>query len=103
MRHPPRGRRERRERRERRNRLRPLTSELSVHENEKAITRAITLTSTSHLLQGPNVSDDDDNEESIVTSKERDNYCYDISIAKQDPRDLTAFKYSSIELETNTS
>ena len=49
------------------------------------------------------MSNDNDNEESIVTSKERDNYCYDIPNAKQDPRDLTAFKYSSIESETNTS
>jgi len=63
----------------------------------------LSTTSTSKLLQGPNVSNDNDNEESIVTSKERDNYCYDIPNAKQDPRDLTAFKYSSIESETNTS
>ena len=86
----------------------PLTSELSVHENEISHNKSYypycgLTTSTSKLLQGPNVSNDNDNEESIVTSKERDNYCYDIPNAKQDPRDLTAFKYSSIESETNTS
>ena len=88
----------------------PLTSELSVHERKNEISHNKSYypycgltTSTSKLLQGPNVSNDNDNEESIVTSKERDNYCYDIPNAKQDPRDLTAFKYSSIESETNTS
>ena len=86
----------------------PLTSQLSVHENEISHNKSYypycdLTTSTSKLLQGPNVSNDNDNEESIVTSKERDNYCYDIPNAKQDPRDLTAFKYSSIESETNTS
>jgi len=88
--------------------MRPLTSEPSVHENEISHNESYypycdLTTSTSNLLQGPNVSNDDDNEESIVTSKERNNYCYDTSNAKQNPRDLTTIKYSSIESETNTS